>query len=238
MLMQLLVIASSNHNWINLLTIALCLFLLDDRIVAKILPQRLRCRAQIPDRQKAGFLLPIFAVIIITTSLTVFYQMVTHRPLPDAVFRPTVLVRSWGIGHIFHVFPTMQTERQEFQIEGSYDGRTWKAYPFKYKPGPLDKRPEFIIPHQPRLDWMIWFVPPQIPELTGWFELFLQRLRQGSPPVLDLLAYNPFPERPPRYIRVQVFQYKFTTAKERRQSGNWWKYRYLGQYPYVRPRRP
>lgn len=238
LLMQLLVIASSNHNWINLLTIALCLFLLDDRIVERILPTRYRNRATAFCSKKINYLLPGFAVIILSTSLTVFYSMATHRTLPDPVSRATWLVRSWGIGHIFHVFPTIQTERQEFQIEGSYDGRTWKAYQFRYKPGPLDRRPEFIIPHQPRLDWMIWFVPPQVPELTGWFDLFLERLRQGSPRVLALMAYNPFPDRPPRYLRVQVFRYKFTTAKERRESGNWWKYRYLGLYPYVRPRRP
>lgn len=246
--MQLLIIASSNHNWINLLTIALCLFLLDDRIVAKILPARLRDRltstgpstvrktgrASQPD----AYLLPVFAAIIVGSSLVAFYQMVSHRQLPDALFRPTVLVRSWGIGHVFHIFPTMQTERQEFQVEGSYDGVNWQAYQLRYKPGPLDKRPEFIVPHQPRLDWMIWFVPPQVPELTGWFDLFLQRLQQGSPEVLALLAYNPFAEKPPRYIRVQVFQYRFTTPEERRKSGNWWQYRYLGLYPYVRPRRP
>lgn len=237
-LMQLLIIASSNHNWINLLTIVLCLFLLDDKLIHKILPERFRDKTITDGNRKATVLLPLVAVIIISTSLTVFYQMAFHKPLPEAVFRPTVLVRSWGIGHVFHIFPTMQTQRQEFQIEGSYDGREWKAYQFKYKPGPLDKRPEFIVPHQPRLDWMIWFVPPQVPKLMNWFDRFLFKLQQGSPEVLSLLAYNPFKEKPPRFIRVQVFQYKFTTPQEKQQSGNWWKYRYLGLFPYVKPRRP
>ncbi len=236
--MQLLIIASSNHNWINLLTIILCLFLLDDRIVGKILPARITRRINTQITKSASPLLAVVAVIIISTSLVVFYQMALHKPLADNILKPTILVRSWGIGHVFHIFPTMQTQRQEFQIEGSYDGRTWKAYQFKYKPGPLQRRPEFIIPHQPRLDWMIWFVPPQVPQLMNWFDRFLYKLQQDSPEVLALLEYNPFENKPPRYIRVQVFQYKFTTPQEKQQSGNWWKYRYRGLFPYVQPRRP
>jgi hypothetical protein len=252
--MQLLIIASSNHNWINLLTIALCLFLLDDRLLRKILPDRL-LPGEIgipadyspgPDKglekgsgsQKSVYILPVFAFLIMTSSITVFLRYLPDLTFPAAIRQATVVVRSWGIGHDFHVFPTMQTERHELQIEGSNDGKEWKAYQFKYKPGPLDQRPVFNIPHQPRLDWMIWFVPPQFPEFMYWFDRFIIKLEQGSPEVLDLLAHNPFPNAPPQYIRVQVFQYEFTGVDERNETGNWWKYRYLGQFPYVRPRRP
>jgi hypothetical protein len=184
------------------------------------------------------YILPIFAILILTSSITVFLRYIPELTFPTAIRQATVVVRSWGIGHDFHVFPTMQTERHELQIEGSNDGKEWKAYQFKYKPGPLDQRPVFNIPHQPRLDWMIWFVPPQFPEFMYWFDRFIIKLEQGSPEVLDLLAHNPFPNAPPEYIRVQVFQYEFTDFDERNETGNWWKYRYLGQFPYVRPRRP
>jgi len=237
--MQLLIIATSNHNWINLLTIALCLFLLDDRLIRRVLPDFL-----LPDeikhtrQQKSIFILPIFAILIITSSITVFLRYIPDITIPGAIRQATVVVRSWGIGHDFHVFPTMQTERHELQIEGSYDGKEWHAYQFKYKPGPLDQRPVFNIPHQPRLDWMVWFVPPQFPEFMYWFDRFIIKLEQGSPEVLDLLAYNPFPQAPPEYIRIQVFQYEFTDFQERSETGNWWKYKYLGQFPHVRPRMP
>ena len=242
--MQLMIIASSNHNWINILTIALCLFLLDDRLLRKVLPD-----VFLPDgiatpidngslRQKRIYVLPVFAILILISSITVFLRYFPDLTFPATIRQATVMVRTWGIGHDFHVFPTMQTERHELQIEGSNDGVEWKAYQFKYKPGPLDQRPVFNIPHQPRLDWMIWFVPPQFPEFMYWFDRFMIKLEQGSSDVIDLLAYNPFPQAPPKYIRVQVFQYKFTDFKERRETGNWWKYEYLGQFPYVRPRRP
>ena len=237
--MQLLIIATSNHNWINILTIALCLFLLDDRLLRKILPDMLLPgEIRHSGLQRRVYILPVFAILILASSITVFLRYIPELTFPTAIRQATVVVRSWGIGHDFHVFPTMQTERHELQIEGSNDGKDWKAYQFKYKPGPLDQRPVFNIPHQPRLDWMIWFVPPQFPEFMYWFDRFIIKIEQGSPDVIDLLAYNPFPQAPPQYIRVQVFQYEFTDFDERRETGNWWKYKYLGQFPHVRPRMP
>jgi len=237
---QLLIIATSNHNWINLLTIILCLFLLDDKIIRTYLPERFQSieLSQYKNQKKNIYLLPVVTVLIVVTSVSAFFEMNFQKKLPDFIAQSNMIIRSWGIGHIFHVFPTMQTERHEFQIEGSYDGREWKSYQFKYKPGPLEQRPKFIVPHQPRLDWLIWFVPPQHPEFVDWFNRFIMKLKEGSPEVLSLLEENPFNEMPPRFIRVQVFQYEFTTAEERRETGQWWKYKYLGLFPFVEPRRP
>ena len=238
--MQLLIIATSNHNWINILTIVLCLFLLDDRIIKKLLPGFL-----LPDgtgeknnNRKITYALPLIAVLIISSSVLVFLKMASNIKTPGIITQSTALIRTWGIGHDFHVFPTMQTERHELQIEGSYDGRNWKAYQFKYKPGPIAQRPQFIVPHQPRLDWMIWFIPPQHPHFMNWFNRFIIKLKEGSPEVLALLKHDPFKDRPPEFIRVQVFQYKFTSVEERQETGNWWKYKYLGLFPYVKPRIP
>ena len=103
----------------------------------------------------------VAAVLILAISLTQMYPMLTKRPLPPALYAFSTLGPRYGIGNVYHVFPTMQTERQELQIAGSYDGVNWQPYVFRYKPGALDKVPAFIVPHQPRLDWMMWFVPPQ-----------------------------------------------------------------------------
>jgi hypothetical protein len=77
-----------------------------------------------------------------------------------------------------------------------------------------------IIPHQPRLDWMIWFVPTQQPIQMNWFGSFLERLQT-----------NPFPTTPPRYLRVDSFKYRFTTAEERAQTGHWWQMEVSGILP-------
>lgn len=239
--MQILLMATSNHNFVNVLVIILCLFLLDDRIVGRVLPARLKTSltASTPSHRvgmKAG--LGIASVLILVTSIATFAWRTTPVDYPGFLNRTFVIVHTYGLGHIFHVYPSMQTERQELVVQGSYDGRNWYSYGFKYKPGRLDKRPVFNIPHQPRLDWMMWFIPPQGRKDDYWFRMLLQRLHEGSPQVLDLLEYNPFEQRPPRYLRVLAFDYRFTTPEEREESGNWWKRRYLGEFPNVRPRRP
>jgi hypothetical protein len=147
-------------------------------------------------------------------------------------------VQRFGIGRIFHIFPTMQTQRQELIIQGSNDGNLWLTYEFKYKPGNHSRAPEMIIPHQPRIDWMVWFVPTQQTLQMEWFGRLMQRLHQGSEPVTALLKQNPFPDRSPRYLRVASYNYRFTTPEERQRNGDWWRSRFLGYFPMVAPRRP
>lgn len=239
--LQLLILATSNHNFINLLTIILCLFLLDDRVVGRILPSKLRTRIlkrpSKPSRLKRMLTIGA-AVLIVPASLISFTANGLREPLPELLQRYADSVRRFGIGNIYHVFPTMQTERQELIVEGSNDGVSWQAYEFKYKPNRVDSMPPFIVPHQPRLDWMVWFVPTQrIPQMV-WFGEFLRKLHAGSPSVNKLLKHNPFPESSPSYLRVVVYRYRFTTAEERIKEGNWWHREYLGRFPQVEPRRP
>ncbi len=241
LLMQLLIIATSNHNFINLLTIVLCLFLLDDRIVGRLLPESIRKRIserpQQPSRPKS-LLVSMAGLLIVPASLIGFTSQVMHEPLPAPVLSIYDSVRRFGIGNIYHVYPTMQTQRQELIIQGSLDGKEWKTYEFKFKPGDPARRPRFNVPHQPRLDWMVWFVPTQQPIQMYWFDKFMRRLHQGSPNVTALLAVDPFADQPPRYLRVQAYRYAFTDAATRQKRGAWWRASYLGQFPQVPPRRP
>ena len=234
--MQLLIIATSNHNFINLLTIILCVFLLDDKIVGYFMPQKRK--QEILLKPVKNGLISLTAILIFSASIPLFYSMVSSKKVTPWLATTGMLIRSYGLGHIYHVFPTMQVERHELVVEGSYDGVNWQAYTFRYKPGDLAAQPKMIIPHQPRLDWMIWFVPPKYANQMSWFKLFMQRLAEGSPEVLALLKKNPFEGKPPSYLRVQVYQYHFTNGEERKKTGNWWKRRYLGEFPYVAPRRP
>lgn len=241
-IMQLLIMATSNHNFINLLTILLCLFLLDDKIVGRVLPSRLqeRIRASI---HTPGLLLKTltgaFAILIMAISLNAALSMLSNRPLPRALHAFTTLGPRYGIGNVYHVFPNMQTERQELLIAGSYDGIDWEPYLFRYKPDALEKTPAFIMPHHPRLDWMMWFIPPQNEDVGYWFIPFMRALQDNRPAVTNLLAHNPFEgKKPPKLLRVVVFRYRFTTATERAQTGDWWKTEYLGEFPDTPPRRP
>jgi lipase maturation factor 1 len=124
----------------------------------------------------------------------------------------------------------MTTTRLEIEVEGSDDGTVWKAYEFRYKPDDVHRRPGFVEPHQPRLDWQMWFAALSPYDATPWFQGFELRLLEGSPDVLDLLSANPFPLHPPRYVRARLYDYRFTTAAERRSSGAWWVRRLVGDY--------
>jgi hypothetical protein len=220
----------------------LCVFLLDDRLLSRILPQRLQPKGLSeappkPSRSK-NILVGLIALAIVPASLITFTANVLHRSLPLPFHQFSDSVRRLGLGNIYHVYPTMQVDRYELDIQGSNDGIDWLSYEFKYKPGPLDRAPPFNVPHQPRLDWLIWFVPTQQMAHMYWFDLFMQRLHQGSPQVLDLLAKNPFPDQPPNYLQVLVYQYHFTTPEQRAETGNWWRREYLGTFPQVEPRKP
>jgi hypothetical protein len=100
---------------------------------------------------------------------------------------------------------------------------TWLPYRFRWKPGELNRAPRWVAPHQPRLDWQMWFAALSTYRQNPWFVRFVERLLSNSPPVVALLAENPFPNTPPRYIRAVSCEYRFTTVAEHRETGNWWR---------------
>jgi hypothetical protein len=115
-------------------------------------------------------------------------------------------------------------------VEGSADGITWLPYELKYKPGDPGRRPSWIAPFQPRLDWQMWFAALGRYEEEAWFQNFCMRLLARSRPVLDLLAHDPFDGKPPRYVRATLYRYRFSDAATRRRTGEWWVREELGPF--------
>ena len=107
---------------------------------------------------------------------------------------------------------------REIEIEGSADGVEWRAYRWRYKPDALTERPRWIAPFQPRLDWQMWFAALGTWEEERWFQAFCQKLLNGSPAVVRLLAHNPFPDAPPRFLRATLYRYRFAPSG----TGRWW----------------
>jgi hypothetical protein len=124
----------------------------------------------------------------------------------------------------------MTKTRPEIIVEGSEDGATWRPYEFKYKVGNVEEAPPIVAPHQPRLDWQMWFAALDDVRQEPWFINFLVRLLQGSQPVVSLLRTNPFPASPPRYLRARLFEYHFTSIAEKQKTGSWWKREEKGLY--------
>jgi len=234
-LWQVLIILTSNHNFFNLLTIALCLFLFDDRALQRVLPVSWRRRAEaralltpVPRRRVALATTMAAAVILPASIIEALPLLGISRPIPW-VSTWIGWLEPYRIANRYHVFPTIETERIEVQISGSLDGKDWRPYLFRYWPVELDRIPPFVVPHQPRVDWMLWFVPSS-PFFLDWLDRFLHRLLEGSPPVVGLLAGTPFGAQPPRMLRVDLYRYRFTTLQERAATGEWWRREYLGPF--------
>lgn len=139
-------------------------------------------------------------------------------------------VQIYHLAYPHGIFAIMTTKRYEIIVEGSNDGKDWQEYHFYYKPGDLKWRPRRISPYQPRIDWQAWFLPFETFDPRGWFQAFLFKLLQGAPHVLKLIKHNPFPDKPPKYIRALMYDYEYTTLDEKKATGNWWKRRLMGEY--------
>ncbi len=240
LLLQSCILVTGNYNWFNLQTMLLCLALFDDAAVSRIVPQRLRARLPLPAPagrpcRAARIALGSMALLIVLCSLVEMdARFGGDPPAParavHAVIEPLHIVSSYGL------FAVMTTQRNEIVIEGSDDGVEWREYEFRYKPGNVARRPPWNIPHQPRLDWQMWFAALEDPRRLRWFWLFLERLLHNEPAVTSLLARNPFADKPPLYIRAKFYDYTYTDAGAKAR-GVWWERRLLGLYfPAVRLR--
>ena len=234
---QALIVATGNYAFFNLLSIALCLVLIDDGAW----PERSRRAGPTapPRRWPIWAAAPFVAVLVLTTSIEMIGGFRWALPWPSPVVRLVEVLSPLRIANSYGLFRVMTTTRPEIIVEGSRDGTNWLAYEFKWKPGDPMRRPLFVAPHQPRLDWQMWFAALSSYRSTPWFPAFLARLLQGSPEVLALLERNPFPGAPPRYVRASVYDYRFTDAATRRATGAWWTREPLGPYSPVQslPRR-
>jgi hypothetical protein len=219
---QALIALTGNYGFFNLLAASLGLTLLDDRY----LPERLRGGGPEPGREpRLARGIPAF--LLLGLSLAPFLSgLGLPAPGPllalDRVLAPLRAQSSYGL------FAVMTKERLEVEVEGSEDGVTWTPYVFPYKPGDLARRPAFVAPHQPRLDWQMWFAALGSYDETPWFPLFLARLLEGSPPVMRLLGPSPF-GHPPRYVRAMLYRYHFA----RTPGPDWWTRESLGPWSPV-----
>ena len=236
--LQVLIIVTGNYCFFNLLTITLCVLLLDDTLLRRFAPRKWRGQlggAAGDVRRVVNWLfVPIAAAILLVSVInllaTTRWKTRWSRTVRTAYMHVYQTIAPFRSVNGYGLFAVMTTERPEIIIEGSNDGAIWHAYEFKYKPGDLMKQPGFVAPHQPRLDWQMWFAALGDYQDNPWLMNLCGRLLEGSPQVLDLLAHNPFPAAPPRYIRAVVYDYHFTDSATRRAIGAWWRREWKGPY--------
>jgi predicted DCC family thiol-disulfide oxidoreductase YuxK len=237
LVLQIAITLTGNFYFLNLLTLFLCLFLFDDRALASVLPVR-RVAARLRDippaaGRAATAAAAALAVVLLTVNLAVMWERIEQRPLSGPLEALVATTSRFGITNFYGFFGVMNTVRREIVVEGSRDGEHWRPYEFRYKPGDVHRCPRWSIPYHPRLDWTMWFAAGESPYRNPWFGDLLYRLLQGAPPVLSLLADNPFPGEPPKWVRATLYRYRFTTPAERGATGDCWVRERLG--PYVPP---
>jgi len=222
--LQFAILLTGNFAFFNLLTLALCLWGFEDAdfdLLAPWLRQRYRLwsfDAAGPAARAAGGAL--VSMLIGLGALQVVNALLprTQRVLPTvlAAVQPFEIVNGYGL------FAVMTTTRGEIVLEGSNDQVNWRAYEFPYKPGRLSRELPWVAPLQPRLDWQMWFAALGDAQGNSWVGGLMYRLLTGEPSVCRLLEKLPF-ERPPHYLRAQMYDYTFTTPAERWRTGAVWK---------------
>ncbi len=240
-LLQVVIVATGNYGFFNLLVLLLCVPLLDDGFFKRFVPGKSPPTGAPQPGPRPGphrrhfpweYLVPPLILLLLLLSSM---QLAATVGLP--VSRPSFLAETrrslapFRLANSYGLFAVMTTERPEIVVECSMDGEDWQAYEFKWKPGNQGRPPSFVAPHMPRLDWQMWFAALRTYQGAPWFERMMARLLQGSPEVTGLIESSPFAR--PRYVRALLYDYRFTDRKERGESGNWWRRRLLGAYSPV-----
>jgi len=240
--LQIIIALTGNYCFFNLLTIALCLLLIDDAAIGtsrRDIPAPIN-GAPNASPARIGRALPkqlgryaALAVIVATVPINTWLIFSALKPQsrpPGWLAKFYEQLEAFRIVNGYGLFRVMTKDRGEIVIEGSTDGVEWLPYEFKWKPGNVKRAPGWCAPHQPRLDWQMWFAALEAPEQNPWLVGLIVRLLEGSRDVTGLLAHDPFPDKPPHYIRAMFYRYRFTTLEERRQTGAWWKRQELREY--------
>ena len=237
-LFMLLISITGNYAFFNLLTITLALSLLDDKALKRIFRKLKAPETYSPVESRKIENKSIIIVLrnIVVASLVFFTVTIMasshigHTWYPSFVKEAIAFILPFRTVNNYGLFAVMTTERKEIVIEGSNDGKVWREYHFKWKPGKISEAPKRVAPHQPRLDWQMWFAALGTTKQNQWFIQFIRKIFENSAEVLALLEENPFPEAPPRLIRAKLYRYEFTTLKEREATEAWWKREYIGYY--------
>jgi hypothetical protein len=219
---QLWLVLSGNFSWLNWITIVLALSAVDGSLVA------------------GGHALPgaplWFEIVVL--AVTALLLVLSYRPARNLLSKRQAMNRSYDSLHLvnsYGAFGTVGRVRLELVVEGTdertlKEGTVWREYEFKGKPGDVRRLPRQFAPYHLRLDWLMWFAALSPAYARSWFLPFVERLLEGDRDTLRLLHRNPFPDRPPAHVRARLYRYRFTTGRERRDTGAWWHRTYVREF--------
>ena len=225
---QLWLVLSGNFAWLNWVTIILAFSAIDHSSASAVLPVPEPPSLPSPPAWFAG-------LVIALTVLMLFLSYWPVRNLISSHQRMNMAFNPYHLGNTYGAFGSIGRIRLEVVIEGTDEPEiteqtVWKEYGFKGKPGDPHRMPHQWAPYHLRLDWLMWFAALTPLYARDWLGPFVVLLLQNDPPTLRLLRHNPFPESPPRYVRAQLYQYRFTTWRELLRERMWWRRTLVGEY--------
>jgi hypothetical protein len=237
--LQIGIILTANYAFLNYLVLLLGILLLDDGV----LPDRARSAIRSAGGEGAHggwgsarrprVLQVVMLIWIFVATIAAFLA-----PSTALLDLPAVALEPFRVANRFGLFAVMTRGRYEIEFQGSYDGQSWVAYPFRYKPQDVREAPGIYAPYQPRFEWNLWFASLGTVDQNRWVLNTAVRLLENQADVLRLFRRNPFARRPPQQLRTLLWQYRFTTADERRRSGDWWVREPQGLYAPTATRQP
>lgn len=224
-LLQLTIILSGNLSFLNWLTIIPALACMDDGFWSQILPNAIVAKAKTAaaDAQPSRPMMTtawVVTVIVALLSIQPAFNLLSAGQVMNTSYDPLDLVNTYG------AFGSVGEERMNVIFEGTNDENAgdssdWKPYMYRGLPVALDKRPTQIAPYQLHLDWQMWFASMSTADEYPWTLNLIWKLLHNDPKAVNLFAVNPFPQKPPKYIRAVLYHYSF--AKPGNAQGLWWK---------------
>ena len=230
---QTILILSGNLSFLNWLTLVIAFACFDDHALLRLVPakrhesvrQRVASLSEVTRSRARRVVSIALALVIGTLSLNPIMNLLSPRQAMNASFDPFNLVNTYG------AFGSVSRERYEVIIEGTNSttldaNSVWKEYQLPCKPGRVDRAPCWITPYHYRLDWQLWFVPLSPEYQRRWFLSLTHKLLRGDDAVLALFSENPFPTRPPHFIRADFYRYEFAPLG----GHDTWRRSHAGQY--------
>lgn len=232
--LQIAIAATGNYGFFNLLTIALYMSLLDDATLRQFIPSFGKTRKK--DETLSVTAPKIWRVALITVTpviacisfLTILEEIDTRPFSENRSYKIVQAVRPIRSINGYGLFRVMTTTRPEIIIEVSQDEVSWHEQEFRWKPTDISQHPRLAQPHMPRLDWQMWFAALDPAGNEHWLRRLMDKLLTDSTAVVSLLGDRSSPDTSPRYVRLAIYQYRYTTPAERDRTKNWWKRELMG----------
>ena len=196
-----LLILSGNLSFLNWLSIVVAIACFDDRALARFTPANVLDELK---RVRDGVLEPSRARRITLVALGIVIFLLSLNPVVNLL-----------------------SQRQ--RMTASFDplGLVWSEYEFPCKPGNVHRAPCLVTPYHYRLAWQLWFAALTDFEREPWIVHLAYKLLRGDRSIAPLVLHDPFPDRPPRYVRALLYRYRFAPLGER---GVYWHRELEGEY--------